>query len=229
MDEESSLNQEAPVLSVDQPPTSSGSLDQWLFQLISRFVQGKVLELGSGNGNISALFSVNGIALRISDPNEQKYELLRERFEVDPMIKRIHQIDLANERFSIEYERYIGRFDTIVSLNSSKFRFDDRPAWTNAKKLLRERGRLIILLPAPAALFEVSDESLGEWYRWTERHVSNLLGNEGEMIKIQGFVLSEIPRSPDIMETDALPYFLTSEESSFQQAGLFLVVVARKV
>jgi SAM-dependent methyltransferase len=228
MNEESSLYSEAPAFSTNVSRGSS-QLDQWLFQSITRYIKGKVLEVGSDCGNISALFSLNGIALRISDPAGHQCETLQKRFAGDLMIKGIHRINLAHEGFATEYAPFLERFDTLVSLSSTKFNFSDPAIWHNAKQLLRERGRLIILLPAPAVPYQSSADGLEEWYRWTRHHISKWLGKDGEMITIQSFGIADIPRSAETGSTIAVPFFQAREETSFYQTGLYVIVAARKL
>lgn len=203
-------------------------LNQWLFQFASRFAKGKILEVGSGNGNISALFSLNGPALRISDPQEHHCDALQHKFLGDIMIKRIHRLDLENKNFSFEYERFLGKFDTIVSLNSSMFTFSNPAICSNSKRLLRARGRLIVLLPATLAPYDTSEDVLEDWYQWNWRSASKLLGKDGELITIRSFLLSDIP-PPSSTGSELLPIFESSENTSSLPPGFYIILVARKL
>src|ERR1700743_522182 len=96
----------------------AGLFYQWLYQRIRTALKGKVLEIGSGAGNISALFVQDEYPLRISDPHSRNCDLLQKKFEGEPVakaiIKGIHQIDLSNPAFEIAYEKFLERFDTVI-------------------------------------------------------------------------------------------------------------------
>src|SRR5580700_6451837 len=99
MNEQSSLHQPTGNLLVPQPLSESERLNQWLYQLIRQCLKGKVLEIGSGKGNLSSLFVQDGVSLRISDPDRSNCAFLQKWFDGNPTIKGVHQLDIATPTF----------------------------------------------------------------------------------------------------------------------------------
>ncbi|MFI5155398.1 MAG: hypothetical protein ACHQEM_04405, partial [Chitinophagales bacterium] len=63
----------------------------------------------------------------------------------------------------------------------------------NATKLLRYKGRIIILVPANQALYNSFDKSLGHYRRYTEKKLVHLLESEGlELIRSKYFNMAGI-------------------------------------
>jgi 2-polyprenyl-3-methyl-5-hydroxy-6-metoxy-1,4-benzoquinol methylase len=70
-----------------------------------------------------------------------------------------------------------GTFDTVYALNVVEHIKDDNLAISNAKKLLKHDGNIIILVPAYQALYNRFDIVLEHYRRYNEQRLNSLLSN----------------------------------------------------
>lgn len=241
MNEGSLLTQEDESHS-DLPLISeTGQLYQWIYQMIRPYMKGKILEIGSKNGDISELFVSDRLALRISDPDNLNCQALQKRFAEEPMIKGVHQLDLADPAFEITYNKFLERFDTVLLMNTIKGSGIDEVILDNAKKLLRDRGRLISFLPARTALYGESNEGFDDWNQSNFIYIKNFLGEDTQILSFLFFIIlvispsvGDLPRQgrlpdPHSFDYQQIPFFKVGDESLGIRKGLSIITVARKV
>jgi hypothetical protein len=227
MDPQALITQKGEDVSNLQSLIDSGQLNQWMYQLIRPYVKGKVLEIWSGEGNMSALLVQNGLPFRISDPHRHNCELLQKRFESEPIVKRVHRIDLYDPEFDTNYDNFLGKLDIVLSLNAIEKDTANPVILKNVKKLLWESGRLIMLLPAQTVLYEESAEGLEDLRRWNRQYIKDLLGKEAKIL--QFFTVSEKKRSTPIpLYNQQVPFFQATEETFSCRPGLYIIASARK-
>lgn len=142
--------------------------NEWMYKVTSSRLTGRVLEIGSGIGNISEQYLQDGRKLMLSDIRENYCEYLERKFEQEPTCAGVRLIDLVHPNFDSEYVDLLETFDGVFALNVVEHIADDFLALANAKKLLRKGGRLVILVPAYQALFNEFDRSLEHYRRYTE-------------------------------------------------------------
>ena len=142
--------------------------NEWMYTVTSSRLTGRVLEIGSGIGNISEQYLQDGRKLMLSDIRENYCEYLERKFEQEPTCAGVRLIDLVHPNFDSEYVDLLETFDGVFALNVVEHIADDILALANAKKLLRKGGRLVILVPAYQALFNEFDRSLEHYRRYTE-------------------------------------------------------------
>ncbi len=142
--------------------------NEWMYKVTSRRLKGRILEIGSGIGNISEQYLNDGRNLMLSDIRDNYCQYLRQKFEDEPTCEGVRELDLVHPNFEQEYCDLLGSFDGVFALNVVEHIEDDFLAIANAKKLLRKGGRLLILVPAYQALFNEFDQSLEHYRRYTE-------------------------------------------------------------
>lgn len=148
--------------------SSAGKLNRWYSDTISPYIKpGNILEVGSGIGNISAIFLAQNIPLFLSDVRSNYFSLLEKRFGSHPSLKKIILLDLVHPEFSVKYSDLLGSFDTLFALNVVEHIEDDLLALSNCHKLLKPGGRLIILVPAYPMLYNRLDRELFHYRRYT--------------------------------------------------------------
>lgn len=167
-------------------------LNTWMFESFSSHLKGRILEIGSGIGNISSVLVDKKIPLYLSDYNDSYYQLLQKKFASEPYIKGIYQIDLADKDFERAQAHLLGSFDTIFALNVIEHIADDHLAVENCYKLLAPRGRLILLMPAYPALYNGFDRQLDHYRRYTRRTMRALLSPSFHVVTIRHFNLAGI-------------------------------------
>jgi len=149
------------------------AFNSWMYSQIAPFVESPVLEVGSGIGNISKCCLAHGHSLTMTDIRSEYIDFLKDSFS--EKTEDILQLDLVDENFDQHYSSYIGRFKTVFALNVIEHIEDDNRAIQNATKLLCEGGKLIILVPAHAILYNKIDSNLFHFKRYGFRDLSKLM------------------------------------------------------
>lgn len=167
--------------------------NEWMYKVTSSRLTGRVLEIGSGIGNISEQYLNDGRKLMLSDIRENYCQYLERKFEQEPTCAGVRLLDLVHPNFDIEYIDLLGSFDGVFALNVVEHIADDVLAITNAKKLLRKGGRLVILVPAYQALFNEFDRALEHYRRYTEGSLKTVFEkNDFQIVHSQYFNFAAI-------------------------------------
>lgn len=142
----------------------------WQFDVIAPFLGRRVLEVGSGIGNMSAhILAGDRDRVVLTDTDPWYREHLGARFGRDG---RVHVDSLtlpdpgAAPRFAHE------RLDTIVALNVVEHIEDDIGALRTMASIVGEGGTVVILVPAMRALYGSLDRELGHVRRYTRVSLS---------------------------------------------------------
>jgi 2-polyprenyl-3-methyl-5-hydroxy-6-metoxy-1,4-benzoquinol methylase len=147
--------------------SSADKFNQWMFHTIEPFSKGKVLEIGSGIGNISSQFLKNNYSIMLSDFRPEYCEELKNKYSHYSNFLGVKRIDLVDPEFSKKYVDLLDSFDTVYALNVIEHIENDNLAIANCKKLLKRGGNLIILVPSYQNLFNNFDIELGHFRRYT--------------------------------------------------------------
>lgn len=216
--------------------------NEWMYQTILPHCKGKILEIGSGIGNISEFFLKDKANLVMSDIRENYCSLLREKFSSINQVE-ITKIDLVREQFEQEYKAYLGQFDTVFALNVVEHIKDDQLALENIHSLLKPEGNVIILVPAYQTLYNQFDESLGHYRRYTSKSLSKLVSHKFDLIHNQYFNLAgilgwivsgkilkkkTIPKDQMKLYNKLVPIFRILDKLVFNKMGLSVIQVGRK-
>ena len=161
--------------------TFSGApaINRWLYKKIMGGIQGRVLEIGSGIGNISGMLLNDFSSVTLSDLRPEYCRILEEKYSDHPHLAGIYTLDLALPDFKTGHAQLLGKFDTVIALNVIEHIADDLMAINNAKALLRDKGKLIILVPAFPVLYNSLDRELGHYRRYKKNELVKLLETAG--------------------------------------------------
>ncbi|HEY4935477.1 MAG TPA: class I SAM-dependent methyltransferase [Puia sp.] len=160
----------------------ANTFNRWLFEKISRYVQGQLLEIGSGTGNISAFLLKDLTRVSLSDLRPEYCRLLQNKFGHDPHLEGVYELDLSLKDFNSKHPELLEKFDTVIALNVIEHIKDDSLAIRNAKALLRNNGKLIILVPAGQWLYNSIDRELGHYKRYSKSGLKDLLESAGLVV-----------------------------------------------
>lgn len=149
------------------------AFNRWMYDQIAPFVESPVLEIGSGIGNISKCCLEDGHSLVMSDIRLEYIEFLKENFSEQK--QDILQLDLVDENFEEKYKSYFGKFKTVFALNVIEHIENDSLAIQNASKLLGAGGKLIILVPAHALIYNTIDRNLFHFKRYGYSDLGKLM------------------------------------------------------
>ncbi|MCS6904675.1 MAG: class I SAM-dependent methyltransferase [Bacteroidia bacterium] len=217
--------------------------NEWMYQTIVPYTQGKILEVGSGIGNISQFFLKNGQNLYVSDIRKNYCNILKERFASYPNLGDILLLDLVHPHFDKVYAKYLGYFDSVFALNVIEHIENDLLAINNSKKLLKPQGTLIILVPAYPALYNRFDEELFHYRRYTKKTLNALFEQNNitilksfyfNVMGIPGWYISgkiqknkTIPKNQMKIYEMFVPLFKLIDKLTLQKVGLSVVTVGR--
>jgi len=152
-------------------------LNKWMYSSIEPWCKGKILEIGSGVGNISEYFLNDNANILLTDIREGYCGSLREKFAGSPTLLGIETMDLVDAEFDIKFKKHFNSFDAVFALNVVEHIFDDQLAVSNCYKLLKPGGHLVILVPAYQWLFNNFDVQLEHYRRYTRKRLESLFLN----------------------------------------------------
>jgi len=162
--------------------------NRWMFDRLRRWIGPRVLEIGSGIGNLSA-FLVDREQLVLTDTREEYLSRLRKRFAGHHNIA-VARLYLPNDDSALAGQR----FDTVICLNVLEHVDDDLSALAAIRGLLAPSGRLVLLVPALPALYGSIDRALGHHRRYKRAGLAELLQATGfRVAHIEYFNLAGIP------------------------------------
>ena len=141
--------------------------NEWMYKTISPFLNGEILEVGSGIGNISDYAIKDGKYITLSDYDPTYVKLLIGKFSNATQVIDIIELDLAKETFQKEFSYLAERFETIFLLNVLEHIENDLEAVANLQFLLKPGGTLVVLVPSYHFLFSAIDQLLGHYRRYT--------------------------------------------------------------
>lgn len=153
---------------------SAPRFNEWMYQTISKNLDGRIMEIGSGIGNISEQFIRNEQSIFLTDIRSNYCNYLRREFGKNPNVLGIDQVDIVDPDFDQKYKNLIGTFDGIFALNVVEHIKDDQMAIINCKKLLKKGGRMVILVPAYQFLYNGFDVALEHYKRYNRKELKAL-------------------------------------------------------
>jgi len=188
MNEQTILAEDPVGLDTLEVIAKANRFNKWLFSQFKHLLKGKILEIGSGIGNLSQVVIDSGLRLTVSDYNPGYFQYLKERYKNNPQVENVLQIDLIHPQFKEAYADLKGTFDSIFLLNVIEHIEDDITAIENCKYLLMPEGHLILLAPAGQWLYCKLDKELGHYRRYSMKQLSELMiRNELTIIKKEYF------------------------------------------
>lgn len=221
---------------------AANRFNYWMYSTIKPFCKGRILEIGSGIGNISRFFIEDSFDINVSDIRPEYIEYLKSEYPISD--SSCAMIDIAHPNFKIEYEYLKGAFDTVVALNIIEHVKEDSIAVENCRFLLKKGGTLVILVPAYRFLYNSFDRELKHFRRYSGKSVRLLLkGSNLKPRRIFHFNLagifgwfwsgnvlkkSVIPGGQMKFFNRIVPLFKIADLLTFRRIGLSVIGVAIK-
>lgn len=167
---------------------SASAYNRWMFDRLSCWLGSRILEVGSGIGNLSQFFVDRGRVVLTDTQPEYRAELER-RFGDRPGVT---VADLSLPEFP---DDVLGeRFDTIVCLNVLEHIEDDVASLDAMRRLLVSNGHLVLLVPALPAIYGSLDRMLGHFRRYTRKTLRARCAAAGlELKHVEWFNMAGIP------------------------------------
>lgn len=150
----------------------------WQGRLVMREVGRRVVEVGCGLGNFTAML-LDREAVIALDIEPACVARLKERY---PNRNNLHAFvgDAGSIRFT-ELSRF--HPDSCVCLNVLEHMEDDHAVLRNMASPLPPRGVIVLIVPAFPALYGPIDKHLGHYRRYTRQSITRLAGATGLRIK----------------------------------------------
>jgi 2-polyprenyl-3-methyl-5-hydroxy-6-metoxy-1,4-benzoquinol methylase len=223
---------------------NADKFNKWMYDTVSPYVKGHLLEIGSGIGNVSQHFLINGTTLTLTDLRQNYCDLLQEKFKNYPTLKGILKINLTHPEFEKEYAHLLGTYDSIVACNVVEHIKDDQLALDNCYKLLSKGGHVIILVPSYQWLFNKFDVGLEHFRRYTvsklvgvikkanfeivHKQYFNAVGIAGWFVTGSILKKESIPEGQMGLYNKLVPIIKVIDKVVFNQFGLSSIAVGRK-
>ncbi len=150
----------------------------WMADTIRPFCGQRVLEIGSGTGNLTRRL-VPRDQYVASDINPLYLQTLQGLTADRPYL----DVTLTDVTRGETFPRPEGGFDTVVCLNVVEHVADDVGALRNIGSVLAPGGRAIVLVPQGPEIFGTLDEVLGHQRRYTVETLGKLAAAAGFRVK----------------------------------------------
>jgi glycosyltransferase involved in cell wall biosynthesis len=147
----------------------------WIFLRIAPFIGERVLEAGTGIGNITQHMLSRQLVIAL-DHNPHYVERMRHAFGHNPNV-RVELFDLTDIS---AYERFKSdRLDTIICINVLEHVEPDVGVLRTFQSILAPGGRAIILVPQGPSLYGSIDKALGHHRRYTQEELAGKMSEAG--------------------------------------------------
>jgi glycosyltransferase involved in cell wall biosynthesis len=156
-----------------------GRYNRYLWARIAPYVGRRVLEVGSGTGNMTRYFTTRSLVVA-TDLRPAYLELLGRAFERNANVV-VQRLDLTEPRYD-GLDRY--DLDTIVCLNVLQCIDDDRAVLRRFHDTLPDGGRVILLVPMLPALYGSIDRALDHHRRYAKDEIAAKLDGAGFRVEV---------------------------------------------
>jgi SAM-dependent methyltransferase len=146
----------------------------WIWKQVAPYVGQRVMEAGCGTGTMTRYLASRRRLVAV-DIEPHYVAGLQERYAEQSNV-RVEWADLSSADWpdvSLEH------LDTIVSMNVLEHLEDDTTVLKRFHSVLEVGGRLVLLVPAHAALFGTMDTALGHFRRYDRADLASLLDRCG--------------------------------------------------
>jgi 2-polyprenyl-3-methyl-5-hydroxy-6-metoxy-1,4-benzoquinol methylase len=157
--------------------------NHWVYQQIAEALGDRILEVGSGTGNITQFLCASGRQVMATDVVPGYCNILQRSFGGMPNVS-IGKFDLT-AKAPEEFIRHA--FDTVVCLNVLEHIKDDLFALQQMREVLMPGGRLALLVPAHRILYGEFDRAVGHYRRYEKSELTAKLKQTGFRVRNMKF------------------------------------------
>ncbi len=164
-------------------------LNRWMYETIAPHLGSRILEVGSGIGNITTYLAKREVVIA-SDVSSLYLDYLKNRFKSRPNVQ-VRHLDLAN--VPTDELRWL-ELDTVVCVNVLEHIELDVAVLEQLRRALVPGGKLILLVPAHQLLYGSLDRELGHHRRYAKKELRRKLEQAGfRLVHLQHFNMAGIP------------------------------------
>jgi 2-polyprenyl-3-methyl-5-hydroxy-6-metoxy-1,4-benzoquinol methylase len=213
--------------------------NHWIYEQIAAAMGHRILEVGSGTGNITQFLCANGCEVMATDVVPSYRSELQRLFGAKPNVQ-VGKFDLDREAPT---EFVLQPFDSVVCLNVLEHIEDDLFSLKQMRDVLEPGGKLALLVPAHQILYGEFDRAVGHFRRYEKRELASKLKQAGFAVREMKFfsLLATLPWliNGRIFKRDYLPAgqanlanrlvpLLKLEKLIGPPCGLSLIAIAQK-
>jgi len=211
--------------------------NQWTYELFREYIEGTILEIGSGIGNFTKKLSLHRDVYAI-DIEREYFPIIRKKLKKSGVRIGFGDIETGTYFFGKK------TFDTLICLNTLEHIKHDVKALSNMHSLLRPNKHLILLVPAHQFLYSTLDKAIGHHRRYSFSNLIVKLKRAGFRILIKRrinmlgavgwFISGKILKEDTIAERKILlfdriaKYILPIERHIDIPFGTSLLIIATK-
>lgn len=144
--------------------------NQWIFSTLRPYLGKRVLEIGSGIGNITK-FLLDRDFVMATEVEPQYLALLKNIFGKYKHFL-IEELDISGTEID-KYRSY--HIDSVLCLNVLEHIEQEEKALRNIFNLLESKGRLLLLVPSHPLLYGSLDRNLGHYRRYGKKELKDKL------------------------------------------------------
>ena len=149
----------------------------WQYEVIAAHIGRRVLEVGSGIGNMSEqILTEPRDRVILTDMDPWYRGLLAQKFTDRPEVQ-VAELCLPDSAAPDRFRE--AKLDTVVALNVVEHIEDDVGALTTIRQLLVPGGHAVILVPAMDQLYGTLDQELGHFRRYTRPRLATAFEKAG--------------------------------------------------
>jgi len=170
------------ILQTLQAIQDSRRYNAWIYDRIKNYLFGSVLDIGSGLGDIARQFTGQLVVnVVLSDFDDKMVDALNAT--VLPFKNyRVMPLDITDPQI-LKQPATARQFDTVTCVNVLEHIKDDASALRHMKHLLKDNGRIVILVPALPSIYGTLDSLVGHHRRYTKKSLSAVFARAGLTVK----------------------------------------------
>lgn len=156
---------------------------EWVFDMFKPFISGKVVEVGAGNGNFTAMLLTDGVdRIDVVEPDGTIFKSLQAALGDNEKIF-FHQGYAEEVLAKLPYAP-----DVIFYINVLEHIEDDEKELLLCHKALKQNGKLCVFVPAMPCLMSRFDRAAGHHRRYGKRDFTELCRKTGfHVLKLRYF------------------------------------------
>jgi len=149
--------------------------NRWLVLRVKNYLNGDILEIGCGIGNMTELLAKYG---KVTATDIDKYYINRTKKRMKKLAS-VGYGDAETGKFFFSDKK----FDTVINFNVLEHIENDEKAIVNMRNRLRKGGRLVVVTPAHPTLFGSLDANLGHYRRYSKAEIIKKFENAGLVVR----------------------------------------------
>jgi SAM-dependent methyltransferase len=148
------------------------------FELLRPLIEGRrVLEVGCGIGSLTRLLVSSGLDVLASDVAQNCVDEVRKKGIPTSCVRA----DICDDSF---WDGYEGAFDSVLMSEVLEHIHDTESALRNTRRVLKERGILLLTVPGNPFLYSGQDVLVGHVRRYTRETLTAELRSSGLKVEM---------------------------------------------